>query len=147
MDLYPDQIIRLAILGQKDEILRCQTIWVCSSCETCSTRCPNQVRIAELMDYLKELAVCEGVTSPQPEILALHQAFLHNVRLTGRVFEGALLPMYLVRSGQMQTKLERGALKDEMMLGWKLFRRGRLAFYPKRIQGKGEIRNMLRSKR
>ncbi|MFP5213023.1 MAG: heterodisulfide reductase, partial [Acidobacteriota bacterium] len=28
MDLYPDQIIRLALLGQKDEILRSRTLWV-----------------------------------------------------------------------------------------------------------------------
>jgi heterodisulfide reductase subunit C2 len=120
---------------------------VCAACETCSTRCPNGVRIAELMDYLKEQAIREGVASPQPQILALHQAFLHNLRLTGRVFEGALLPIYLMRSGQMKIKLEQGTLKEDMMLGWKLFRKGRLAIYPSLIKGRGEVSGMLRSDR
>jgi heterodisulfide reductase subunit C2 len=147
MDLYPDQIIRLAILGRKEEILRCQTIWVCSSCETCSSRCPNGVRIAELMDYFKEEAVREGVASPEPRVLALHQAFLRTLRMTGRVFEGALLPMYLLKSGQMKSTLEQGTLKDEMMLGWNLFRKGRLSLYPRVIRGRGEVSDMLRSNR
>ena len=64
MDLFPDQIIRLAILGQTAEVLQSRTIWVCASCETCSTRCPNGVRIAELMDYFKELAVKPGSVRP-----------------------------------------------------------------------------------
>ena len=92
MDLFPDQIIRLAILGQTAEVLQSRTIWVCASCETCSTRCPNGVRIAELMDYFKELAVRVGASPAQPTVVALHQAFLENLKLTGRVFEGGLLP-------------------------------------------------------
>ena len=31
MDLFPDQVIRLAILGLKDEVLHSKTIWVCAS--------------------------------------------------------------------------------------------------------------------
>jgi heterodisulfide reductase subunit C len=144
MDLYPDQIIRLAILGRKDELLRSQTIWVCAACETCSTRCPNGVRIAELMDFFKEMAVKEGVPSPQPQVLALHQSFLDTVRYTGRVFEGALLPLYILKSGQARSKIEEGTWKEEVQLGWKLFQKKRLALFPKIIQGKSEVGAILR---
>lgn len=144
MDLFPDQVIRLALLGQKQEVLSSQTIWVCAACETCSTRCPNGVRIAELMDHLKEMAVKEGVPSPQPQVLALHQSFLENVRLTGRVFEGALLPVFLLRSGQMRSKIEKGTWRDEARLGWKPLRKKRLSLLPTVIKGRGEISAILR---
>ena len=144
MDLYPDQVIRLALLGQKDEVIRSRTIWVCASCETCSTRCPNGVRIAELMDCFKELAVKEGVAPAQPQVLALHQSFLETVRHTGRVFEGALLPLYLMRSGQLQSKIDEGTWKDELRMGWKLLKKNRLSLFPTFIKGKGEVGAMLR---
>ena len=144
MDIYPDQIIRLAQLGQKDEILRSKTIWICASCETCSTRCPNEVRIAEVMDYFKELAIREGVPVPQPQVLAFHKSFLENVKLTGRAFEGALIPMYLYRSGLLRGKLRKGTWRDELRLGIGLFKKRRLSILPKILKGRAEVRKILR---
>ncbi len=143
MDLPPDLIIRLALLGQKDEILRSRTIWVCASCETCTTRCPNGVRIAELMDHFRELAVREGVPVPHPEILSFHQTFVDNIRRTGRAFEGALIPEYRMRSGSLKKMWKEGRLKEEAALGWTLLRKKRLALYPKFIRGRDEVRSLL----
>jgi len=145
MDLYPDQVIRLAILGQKDEVLRSKTIWVCASCETCTTRCPNGVRIAELMDYFKELAVRESIPSPEPQVLALHQAFLETVQYAGRVFEGGLVPLYTLRSGQMFSKIREGSWRDDLRMAWRLYKKDRLPLVPKVIEGKEEVRDLLRS--
>ena len=145
MDLLPDQVIRLAILGQRDEILHSRTIWICASCETCSTRCPNGVRIAELMDYFKEMAVRAGISVAEPKVAAFHQTFLDNVRLTGRIFEGGLLPAYWFRSGQIGSKLKTGDLRNEMKLALNLFRKGRLAATPKRIKGRDEVSAIVRS--
>ena len=64
MDLLPDQVIRLALLGQEEQLLGCRTIWVCSSCETCTTRCPNGIDIAGIMDWLKEEASETGLRFP-----------------------------------------------------------------------------------
>jgi len=50
MDLLPDQIIRMVLLGQRDAALSCSSIWICIGCETCTTRCPNKIKIAELLD-------------------------------------------------------------------------------------------------
>src|SRR4030042_1697805 len=50
MDLFPDQVIRLALLGQEEKVLTCSTIWVCSACETCTTRCPNGIKNPERKD-------------------------------------------------------------------------------------------------
>ena len=145
MDIYPDQVIRMAILGLKEEVLRCNTIWVCAACETCSTRCPNGVRIAELMDHFKEMAIREGIAPAQPRVAALHKTFLDNVRMTGRVFEGGLLPAYWLRSGQMAGMLKTGSLARELRLALKLYRKGRLSPLPTRIKGKAEVSAILRS--
>ena len=45
MDFYPDEVIRMVILGQREAVLSCQTIWVCAACQTCTTRCANPNRL------------------------------------------------------------------------------------------------------
>ena len=56
----PRRIIRMALLGMKKEVLSSQFIWLCSSCYTCFERCPQNVRIPELMNAIKNIAVREG---------------------------------------------------------------------------------------
>jgi len=143
MDLYPDEVIRMVILGQKEAVLGCRTIWVCAACETCTTRCPNEVKIAELMDCLKEMAVQEGVPSPQPQILALHETFLNNIKKWGRVYETALLPTYLLKSGELKHKWQAGTWQDEIKLGFQMFSKGRFPLLPKTIKGKREVQKIL----
>jgi heterodisulfide reductase subunit C len=143
MDLYPDEVIRLVLLGQRESVLRCETIWVCAACETCTTRCPNEVKIAELMDCLKEMAVQDGRPCPQPQILTLHKTFLNNLKKRGRIFEGTLLPIYMLRSGELRRKWNEGSWLDEIKLGGKMLRKRRLALFPKTIKGKKEVRAMV----
>ena len=143
MDLLPDEVIRLVILGQREAVLGCDTIWVCAACETCTTRCPNDVKIAELMDCLKELAIQTGVPSPQPQILALHACFLKDVKRWGRVFEPTFLPEYFLRSGELLRKMRAGDWRAEMKLSWQMTRKKRFPMLPKNIKGKKEVRQIL----
>ena len=50
MDFLPHQILRLIQLGMEDKVLGCRAVWVCCSCQTCTTRCPREIDIAEVMD-------------------------------------------------------------------------------------------------
>ncbi len=143
MDLYPDEVIRMVILGQRKIVLNCQTIWVCAACETCTTRCPNGVKIAELMDCLKEMAVQEGVPSSQPRILALHETFLNNLKKRGRLNETTLLPAYLLKSGQLLDRWNSGTWRYDLNLGRQMFLKGRLPLMPNSIKGKREVRKIL----
>ncbi len=147
MDLYPDEVIRMVILGQRETVLACRTIWVCAACETCTTRCPNDVKIAELMDCLKEMAVQEGVPSPQPQILTLHETFLNNIKKWGRVYETTLLPAYLLKSGELLDKWNSGTWRYDLNLGRRMFSKGRLPLMPKSIKGKREVRKILARRR
>ena len=61
MDYKPNQIMQMVSLGMKERVLNCKTIWVCASCYTCSTRCPNDIDIAGVMDRLRQAALREGI--------------------------------------------------------------------------------------
>lgn len=72
----PRKIIRMAVLGMKDKVLSSDFVWLCSSCYTCYERCPQDVRITELMNAMKNIAVKEGHIHPsfvaQIEALTSH---------------------------------------------------------------------------
>ena len=78
MDYHPHQVIRLVQIGLKDEIKGARTIWVCAACETCFTRCPNEIKIADLMDYLKGWVLSEGEKPVEGAVTAFHRSFLNN---------------------------------------------------------------------
>ncbi len=60
MDLLPNQVIRLAQLGQ-EEVLKSKTIWLCASCLTCASRCPRGVDLSKVMDALRLILLRSGV--------------------------------------------------------------------------------------
>ncbi len=37
-------------------LLSSPDIWLCAGCETCGTRCPNEIDIAHVMDALRQMA-------------------------------------------------------------------------------------------
>jgi heterodisulfide reductase subunit C len=55
MDILPNQVIRYAQLGMKDELLSAESVWVCASCYTCNVRCPKGIKIAEVMEAVRQV--------------------------------------------------------------------------------------------
>ena len=56
----PKRIIRMVLLGMREEVLNSDFVWLCSSCYACQERCPQSVSITELMTVLKNLAFRNG---------------------------------------------------------------------------------------
>lgn len=56
-DLYPHQIIRMSLLGLKNEVLNSKSIWVCTTCYDCIERCPQGVEVANVLFAIKNIAV------------------------------------------------------------------------------------------
>lgn len=129
----PNQVIRLVLFGMREAVLKSPTIWLCAGCETCGVRCPNGIRISEVMDTLKEMAVDRGVAPGEPNTAVFHKLFLQDVRSRGRVFEAMLLARYKLKTGQLFTDLD---------LGWKLFKKGKLPLLPKGVQDRDEVRKI-----
>jgi heterodisulfide reductase subunit C len=59
-DYNPRQIIHKALLGLDEDLLKSETIWLCSMCYTCEERCPQDVRLTDVITALKNLAVERG---------------------------------------------------------------------------------------
>lgn len=76
----PRRIIRMVLLGLRKEVLSNPFIWLCSSCYTCFERCPQDVRIPEVMTALRNMAIREGYLPPfmrtQLDILVAHGRLL-----------------------------------------------------------------------
>jgi len=77
----PRRIIRMALLGMRERVLRSEFIWLCSTCYTCDERCPQGVRIADVMIVLKNIAVKDGYI---PNAYALQVRLLGT---QGRLYE------------------------------------------------------------
>ena len=84
MEYGPDRVLRLVQLGEKERVLTSRDIWICASCETCGTRCPNEINIAEVMDALRVISLAEEYSTPEPNAPAFHRLFLGIVGRTGR---------------------------------------------------------------
>lgn len=123
MDYHPNQIIHLVRLGLKEKVLQSTAIWICASCETCASRCPNDIGIVRLMDILRYESLEAGFKGPVQNISKFHQVFLDQIRKKGRIDEGSLLLSYELKTRDF---LSAGKLREEGRLGLEMFRKGKL---------------------
>jgi len=61
MDHTPAQLIHGMGLGMDDLVLNSKTMWLCASCETCTTRCQQDVDVAKVTDSVKITALHQGI--------------------------------------------------------------------------------------
>lgn len=136
MEYNPNAVIKMIQMGMKDAVLGSSTIWLCASCETCVTRCPNEVDIARMMDTLREMAIEEGVAAGEKNVVKFHEAFLSSIKMGGRINE----PMMLV-----QYKLKSGDLFSDMGLGLSMFMKGKIKPISPRTKDMGSVRKIFKS--
>lgn len=134
MDLKPNQVFRLLQMQTPEadaEVLGSLAIWLCLACETCATRCPQEVSLAATMDFLRQEAVARGVAHPRAkDILAFHESFLNTVRANGRLHEVSLVAAY---------KLKTMHLFQDVLVAPKLLARGKLGILPHKIAGQAAV--------
>lgn len=117
-DLHPAQIMRAVQLGAVDAAVESRFIWLCTGCETCTTRCPQGIDIAAIMDELRMIARETGrvhADAPFANILKLnYQSF----RRWGRLYEVELLAL---------DKATRPAsMMDDVVMGIQMFMKGKI---------------------
>lgn len=138
MDYLPAQIIRMVNLGLRDEVLKSRTIWVCASCETCTTRCPNDIDIAHVMDTLREISLRSGVAESEENLRRFHEAFLSAIRTWGRVHEIQMIGAY---------KLKTRTFMEDRDIGMEMFKRGKIKLLPEPIKGRKAVRKIFKNTR
>ncbi len=120
MDYMPHQLIHAIRLGLEDAVINSKTMWMCAACETCTTRCPQEVDIAKIMDVAKIIAQKRGIT-PINTIPAFYKSAIHSIKLFGRLYELGLIGELKLRTFQF--------FKD-MGLGMKMFLKGKIGLFP-----------------
>ena len=138
MEHNPNRVIRMIQMDRQEEVLASATIWLCVSCETCITRCPNEVDIARMMDVLRQMAIETGVGAKEKNILRFHEAFLANIRMGGRINEPTLMVHY---------KLKSGDLFSDMAMGLDMFRKGKLSLISPRTKDMRCVRRIFEKTR
>ncbi|MDY7079307.1 MAG: 4Fe-4S dicluster domain-containing protein [Chloroflexota bacterium] len=55
----PRRIITMVMMGMKEQVLSSPVIWLCSACDICHRRCPQDIRISDLMKAIRNVAIRE----------------------------------------------------------------------------------------
>ena len=134
MDFSPHQILRLLQFGLADWdrlALSSRAIWLCLTCETCHSRCPQEVDLPRIMDFLRGESRRHKLVNPAAKkILAFHRTFLDSVKYTGRLFEIGLIGGYKIRSRN---------LFQDILIAPRMFLKGKLKILPHRVKNKALI--------
>ncbi|MBU0702078.1 4Fe-4S dicluster domain-containing protein [bacterium] len=130
MDYLPNQIVRMIQLGMTDEVMNSKTPWLCASCQTCTTRCPREIDLARIMDTIRIIMQSQKCKLPDKDTPLLNSIFLSSLKFTGRVYEVGLLGAYNLLSMHL--------FKD-VLLGIRMFLKGKLALFPHVVKGSGGI--------
>lgn len=65
----PHRLLHLISIGAIDKVLKSADIWKCTTCFTCSERCPQGIRVTDILWNMRAMAVKSGHI---PELL-VHQ--------------------------------------------------------------------------
>jgi heterodisulfide reductase subunit C len=138
MDAPPTRLIRWLQIGEEARALEAQSIWDCVACQTCSTRCPQSVDCASIMDALRQLAFTRGTVAPaRRRIVAFQQAFLDNIRRNGRLNELELTASFKLRAFRHDHAIE--PLFQDASLAPQLRKRGKLHLKGERVQDRAVV--------
>jgi heterodisulfide reductase subunit B len=129
-DLTPHQILRACQFGQSELVLNSRTISICAACETCSTRCPQGIDIARIMDVLEIMAAEQGIKSKAPTVPMFYKSANRSIDWFGRMWELGLMAELYLREF-FSGALDFGQLfKYDLPLAIKMLRKGKLKILP-----------------
>lgn len=133
MEYGPDRVLHMIQLGQKEQLLSSHDIWLCACCETCGTRCPNEIDIARVMDSLRQVSFKEGSTIGEPDAIKFHRLFLFAVQTLGRSHEASML---------IALKLWTLNLMGDMDSGVVLLAKGKVPLIPRSIKTRQDVKHI-----
>ena len=136
MDHTPRQIFAMLRAGLKSEALKSNAPWYCVSCYLCTVRCPQEIRITDLMYTLKRMSVEAGLfedrTAPD-----LSETFVDYVERYGRSFEFGLATRHNLRHRPL-------SMPGMAPMGLGMLTKGRMDLTPHSIENMDQLRAILR---
>lgn len=115
--------------GKREEVLSSSSMWMCTSCYNCISRCPRELPITHIMHGLAHYAKRLGIAPKEQPTLKFSQKFWDNLATNGRVNELRLgLSLYFMNGvGEgIKTALK---MKDIGLGMWKTKRMNPMEFF------------------
>ncbi len=134
MRMKPHELMRAIQLGLAEEIFWSGAIWTCLSCETCNTRCPQEIDRVRVINGLKEMSKRLDYYNPYPVIPDVHRIFMRLVGRFGRVYE---LGLVFLSNFRMLTPFKDIDLASPMLL------KRKLKLLPHKSSGTRELRQVM----
>lgn len=136
MDRSPRAVFALLRAGMLEQALLSNTAWYCVSCYLCTVRCPQQIRITDVMYTLKRMSVQAGLyeDSTAPDLSA---TFVGYVERYGRSFEFGLATRHNLRHHPRK-------VPGMAPMGLGMLSKGRMDLTPHSILGIGQLRAILK---
>ncbi len=135
MDHTPRQLFAMVRAGQRAEVLRSNTPWMCVACYYCAVRCPQEVHIPDIMYGLKSIAAREG-SSPASAAPDFSRTFIANIRRFGRSYEMGLVARHYLRHFPRR-------IPGMTQAGIGMLASGRMELRPRRIHDVSGLRSVL----
>ncbi len=129
MDYPPSLVLRMLQTRtpeMEEKVLRSYSIWLCLSCEMCIQRCPMEVDVPIMMDYLRGESKRLNMVNPKAkDIVSFHHAFLDSIKSTGKLFEFGVVMNYKMRTFK---------LFQDVTLAPTMYSKGKLHFSPEKVK-------------
>lgn len=138
MDRSPRQLMALVRSDFKQAALSSYAIWLCAECYACTTECPREIRITDILYELKQRAIQERVYPKKFTIPVLAQEFYKMTRTQGRVTENFLAAFTFLKTNW---KMMFGMWR----LGLGLMKQGRFPLKLESIKRKEELGRMMKT--
>ena len=148
----PDRLVRLVLLGDRNEALNNLLVWKCVACYTCGTRCPNNIQTARITETLKQMSKEAHLEPLAPRIADFHNAFMQAAERRGRFNEMEAMGVYEARTAIKELKSGNiGAIIDEMKnqakLGMTMMKKKRMHLKVDKVKNKAEVDALCRKAR
>ena len=135
----PSIIIRMLQIDDEassNKVLSSESIWLCQNCENCIGRCPMEIDIPKVMDYLRTESIKKKCVSLKAKRqLAFYRSFLDSVKMSGRLSELVMTIGYKLRTFNMLQDIK---LVPSMLV------KGKLKLIPESVKNKTSIKNIFK---
>jgi heterodisulfide reductase subunit C len=138
MEYTPRTIIAMINAGNRDAVLAANTMWACVSCYSCTSRCPQEIPITDIIYSLKRMAIAErryhGTDAP-----AMAKTFTDFVERFGRSYEiGLAIGYHAFKRFKPFEVMKMGPMGIQMLV------RNRMAFKPTKIRQIDQLRAIIK---
>ncbi len=144
----PDRLIRMIVMGEREDAINNLLVWKCVACYACGTRCPNNIHTARINETLKQMSKEAHQEPLTPKVASFHEAFMKSTSHFGRVNELEFMGLYEMKTARNELKRGGGwkaivdELKSQAKLGLAMMKNKRMHVKFEKVRGLSEVKRL-----